>query len=137
MKKSRLLVSCPSDDEISNAISVLSQQTLHFYQLLYFKGLSSPYGNPFKVERHIVSSGLTTIIKILPNGHEEYAFYVRNSDDDETVLKKVKLIQDALESGKEKIDGMACCPLAERRNCVCVASFECPIHGNMCVGSHD
>lgn len=138
MKNSRHPVSCPSDDEISDAISVLSQQTLHFYQLLHFKGLSSPYGNPFKVERVIRSGNEpTTIIQISPSGHEEYAFNVYNGDDDKMVLEKVKLIQDALQSGKERIDKMACCPLAKPRNCVCVASFECPIHGNMCIGSHD
>ena len=131
-------ISCPSPEAISKAIDILSNQLLHFYQLLYFKGLTNPYGNPFNVERATYQeTNPTTNICIYPAGHKEFAFYVHDKEDDEKVLKNVKLIQDALQSGKPKIDGMACCSLAERRQCVCVASFECPIHGNMCIGSHD
>jgi hypothetical protein len=34
-------------------------------------------------------------------------------------------------------DSMACCRKARRRFCVCFASFDCPVHGKTCIGSHD
>ena len=30
-----------------------------------------------------------------------------------------------------------CCEKAVRQNCVCRASWQCPVHGGWCVGSHD
>ncbi len=30
-----------------------------------------------------------------------------------------------------------CCEQAKRRQCVCTASWKCPVHGGWCVGSHD
>lgn len=163
MKKTKVPVPCPSNDEVSAAFDVLSQQALHWYQLLYFKGLTSPSGNPVVVERgYWETHGCLhpqSVIMVYPNPSlppiwnkvpmlvhydakisqakeiaKRYGFAIRHDDTDETVLKKVKLMMDGL--GKPVME-YACCSLAERRNCVCVASFECPIHGNSCVGSHD
>ena len=33
--------------------------------------------------------------------------------------------------------GLPCCDLAERRFCVCIASYTCPTHGTHCHGTHD
>lgn len=35
------------------------------------------------------------------------------------------------------VDLRACCANAVRVHCVCVASYRCPTHDAVCVGSHD
>ena len=30
-----------------------------------------------------------------------------------------------------------CCEQAVRKHCVCQISWQCPVHGGWCVGSHD
>ena len=30
-----------------------------------------------------------------------------------------------------------CCAQAVRKNCVCVARWACPVHGDHCYGSHE
>ena len=40
-------------------------------------------------------------------------------------------------SQKEYRNRYACCDQAVPVNCVCVASFQCPVHGRRCHGSHD
>jgi hypothetical protein len=32
---------------------------------------------------------------------------------------------------------LACCVKAKRVFCVCIVSFECPVHGSRCYGTHD
>ncbi len=138
MSKERKPQSCPNKEDIWRSIEILDDQWLHFYQLLYLKQLTNPYGAPFTVERHASSgsSHLTTGIDIYPKDHPEFKFTVFCDDDDKMVLKNLKLIQEAIRNDKKTLE-YACCPLATPRQCVCVASFECPIHGNTCVGSHD
>lgn len=138
MKKENKPQACPDKEDIWKAIEILDDQWLHFYQLLFFKHLTNPYGYPFTVERHPSLSGrggLTTGIDIYPKEHPDFKFTVFDDKDDETVHKNIELIQNAI--GKEKVSEHACCPLATHRQCVCVASFECPIHGVTCIGSHD
>lgn len=161
--KNKVPVPCPSSDKVSAAFDVLTQQALHWYQLLYFKGLTTPGGNPIMVERgYWESAGCLhpqTVINIYPSpdlpairdmvpslihvdakAHQakeiakRMGFTIRYDDTDETVLKKVKMMMGGL--GKP-VRQWACCSLAKPRNCVCVASFECPLHGDRCVGSHE
>ncbi len=33
--------------------------------------------------------------------------------------------------------GGLCCPQGERQSCVCRGSCMCPVHGLICIGSHD
>ena len=40
-------------------------------------------------------------------------------------------------SQAEQLKRYACCDKAQFRNCVCVYSTECPVHGIRCHGSHD
>lgn len=149
-------IALPTDEQISAAFKVLQDQATHWYQLLLFNGLTSPGGGPVVVERGYWENGNIqepqSIIMLYPSpGHpaiydgalrpdvmksmaKQYGFAIRHDDTDETVLAKVKLMMDGL--GKP-FDVNACCSLATRRNCVCVASFSCPIHGDSCVGSHD
>lgn len=136
--KKKMPHACPSQDEIWSAIEILDDQWLHFYQLLYFKGLTNPGGYPFTVERHF-SSGtnrLTAGIDIYPKDHPEFKFTVFEHLQDAEVELNLQLIQEAIQANKPKLE-YACCPLATPRQCVCMASFECPIHGNTCVGTHD
>jgi hypothetical protein len=161
--KPRVPVRLPSDEEISKAFEVLSAQETHWYQLLYFNGLTSPGGNPVVVERGYWTAGSTrnvqSVINIYPNpslkliqdkvplllhpdAREAQAliiakglgFTIRHDDTDEGVLEKVEMMMEGLD---KPVREYACCGLAEPRNCVCVASFECPLHGTRCTGSHD
>ena len=50
-------------------------------------------------------------------------------------MEKAKLVLENV--SKPKIHKSACCPLAVFRQCNCMVSFECRIHGDKCVGSHD
>lgn len=61
-------------------------------------------------------------------------FCVYGEEKDEDVLVKVKLMMEGLDKPTPQY---ACCGLAVPRHCVCIASFECPIHGDNCTGGHD
>ena len=135
--KGRKPVALPSQDAISKAVEILSDQELHYYQLLFFNGLSNTNGTPFSVERKTYGKGLnhiTTAIHIFPIVHPEYGFCVNGDMTDEQVLKNA---QDLLDNIHKLPLAHSCCPLAVVRQCVCYASFDCPIHGKRCVGSHD
>ena len=115
----------PSNEEIDRAFEVLSRQELHWYQLLYFNGLTSPLSNQTVVERGYWLTGdslhFQTVINIFPSPNhpairnaipsllhvdakdhqaKQYAkqlgFCIRNDDTDESVLKKVKMILSRL-----------------------------------------
>ena len=62
---------------------------------------------------------------------------LKPEDLDMEILMHCKMIFDAYIQKKPKVDSRACCPLAERRDCVCLISFYCPIHGVKCIGSHE
>ena len=68
--------------------------------------------------------------------YKEFTFVTRNKDN---VIQKCELIQKAISQNKFGNNKLrhACCGLAEPRFCVCVASFNCILHGTMCIGSHD
>ncbi len=127
----------PAMESIDSALNVLSNQMLHFYQLLYKNGLTSPgqHGSPFKLERYFNAGFMTPFIKISPSDDKQgsLAFLVKDEADEE-VLKKVALAKEGM--GKAK-PSLACCSLAVVNPCACVASYKCPLHGSMCIGSHD
>lgn len=129
---------CPSLDEVSRAVDVLTRQQVSVYQALYAEGLAEP-GNRgvFRVRRAVYDETRpTTLISVAPSaeGEEAYAFLTNTPDG---VLAKANLILHAIREGREKIHKLACCPLAKPRGCVCFASFNCPLHGQQCHGSHD
>ena len=137
--KNQTPAACPSREEVSKAVGVLWDQQLHYYQLLYFKGLTDPYGIPYKVSRDSIceSNNPTDCLNISRQNHPEYTFFVPNGTKDEYIMKNIELIENAIKKGLKKEHNLACCPLAKQVQCVCVASFDCPIHGRFCIGSHD
>ena len=137
--KKEIPVPCPSYNEISGAVDILSDQLLHVYQVLYFQKpkLTDPLGNPLKVKRYLTTGGhasITNIIEISNPRQPELNFDCMGNEPDEEIIKKAKLCLEG--EGKVK-EQYACCPLAKRVSCVCIASFECPLHRGTCVGSHD
>lgn len=135
----------PSFEEINRASGVYRDWLLHYYQLLWFHEpkLTAPGRNaqPLSVEfdpdhwgclKVVVPRNVDFNFKILMMLHgktqEEY---------DAEFLRKANLVVATLNSGKQKVDGRACCPLATIRGCVCAISFSCEIHGTQCIGTHD
>jgi len=131
-------VPCPNRGVIEEATYVLGRQELHVYQLLYFNCLCNPSGHPFAVKRRVQSTPnawLVAPLDIVPFKRPEYGFSVWGDEPDEAILDKARKLLSVLD--KPTLSANACCPLAVRRQCVCVESFECEVHGSLCVGSHD
>lgn len=133
------IVKCPSAEQIREAGRVLSQFQLHFYQLLYVNGLTTPDGGAFNVTES------RAVVRIEHRKRPEFAMTVTAEqikqstvpEIDGRVLAGCVLIQKAIEQNKPKVSPNACCALAELRNCVCYLSTNCVIHGQRCVGSHE
>lgn len=128
-KPSGVPIPCPSLDDVHNAFEVLENQRIHVYQVLYFAGLTTPDGYPLEVARHGVS-----ILVYLKRNSKLY-FIVSGNEFDEHILKLAHMIINA--ENMKKIDSQACCPYAKRKSCVCFKAFECEIHGETHIGSHD
>lgn len=130
----------PTEEEIVNAVRTLHNQWLHVYQLLLFHDppLSNPSGWPLRVERIYSPFGITTSLRV---SYGEYAeklglqFVVWVGMEDEEILTKARMLIDG--KAMQMRDHRACCVYAQKVFCVCEASFECPLHGHMCIGSHD
>lgn len=127
----------PSVDEISAALKVLNNYWLHYYQLLYFEQpkLTAPgSGRPFNLR---IDPERLGCIRVSFVDDTSYDFHINSSEADQDLLAKCRLVLDAHKAKKTKVDRLACCPLATFRNCVCNVSFNCPVHGQKCVGTHD
>lgn len=126
---------CPAEDAVSQACRVLHDQQLSIYQVLYVDGLTSPgsQGGQFRLRRSVE---YLACVEIIPSGenHRHYGFFARSP---EGVKDKVLFIAEAIKLGKMKVHSRACCPLALIRGCVCDISFDCPVHGVQCHGTHD
>lgn len=139
-----MIQECPSRNEISEALNVLRNQHLHIYQTLFFQKppLTQPgNGGIFGIERMETSGFLTVLIKVY---HQRYPSFWFTVLDNAGMLDKIKLIQEYIAKcqnakidPENKLSDRACCPLAEHTPCVCIESFQCPLHGNSCHGSHD
>ena len=128
---------CPTDEAVMQAISVLSNQAVSIYQELYAEGLTEPGGGgKFRVSRHINAGFLTVLLDVSLNAANSdcYTFTTKTPDG---VLDKAHLVMEAYAAKRERCHALACCPLAVRRSCVCTASFDCPLHGHICHGSHN
>ena len=132
---------CPSQEEISDALLVLSKQEMSVYQTLYREWLADPYGRPLHVRRSDAAACIDVYTKYFDGEQEqEISFRVTKPEAEEgglDVIAKARLVVEAVDSGKKKSDSRMCCPLAEYRPCVCEVSFTCPLHGTHCIGSHD
>lgn len=149
MKRSRAVAAAPkqepkprpSNEELNKAWEVVDAWFLHFYQLLYFANpkLTEPgRGRPFNLKmstdhRHCIQ------VECQPwsGRREEFDFVIAPHMKDETVLTLCNAILEAINSGKKKVHDMACCALAKQTNCVCAYSFNCIVHGEKHVGTHD
>lgn len=128
------------------ACKILNDLKLHYYQLLYTQNprmtCAGAGASPFEVLNDSVHQAC---IKIKFKGKSEYDFFVTPGEKqkltdgewDEQILEKCKLILCAHKEEKQKIHPKACCGLASVRLCVCEISFECPLHGVKCYGTHD
>lgn len=139
MKKVRNIsnkIILPNKEDISNAAKIFNDQSLAFYQALYEYDLTNSFGTgKYQVIRNIYQkSKVTTSINI---ENKKYPYYSFDAKTPEEALQKIELIENAIKEKKEKFDNRVCCPLAEKRFCVCSVSFTCPIHGGSCIGSHD
>lgn len=135
----------PVFEEIRRASDVYRDWQLHYYQLLWFHEpkLTAPGRNsrPLSVEFDPEHWGC---LKVAVPQNVDFNFKVlmylhgkTQEEYDAEFLRKANLVVAALGSGKQKVDGRACCPLAVIRGCVCAISFNCEIHGTQCVGTHD
>lgn len=133
---------CPTREQLSAASAVLNDWKLHYFQLLYFNGLTSPGANvkPFEVK---LSFGYSPHLHVHCAANDSYTFSLPwcNAEDqaaaDADVLRKCRIIQTAISAGKTKVNRLACCPLALPGHCVCDFKSDCPVHGTQCNGSHD
>lgn len=136
----KIPVPCPDDHSIAEAIKTLEDQRLHVYQLLYFNNMTSPRGTPLCVERDVRGHFITGHLKISVNsvhgGMNGLEFVVYGGNDEE-ILRFSKMILEADQIGMKKPHKQACCPYAVQIPCVCAWSFNCPIHGETHIGSHD
>lgn len=130
-------VECPTSEEISNATSVLGDFVLSLWQELYSQGLSLPgNGGHFSVELATYNGKPCDFLWIKPTNpiFAHYAFVACNL---EQLKEKIKLVMDGIKNDAVKKNSSYCCPLAEHRFCVCTISWDCPLHGTQCVGTHD
>jgi hypothetical protein len=136
------IVECPDVTQINEAIKVLTQRNLHYYELLYNEKLTNANTRrPFYVTTMESKWAPYAGVTIGFAANADYNFNVfGNVPSDEEILKRCDLILEAHAANKQK-DSLyphyACCPLAVRTNCVCIASFSCPIHGHHCHGTHN
>lgn len=135
----------PTQEQIQNALGVLDDYRLHYYQLLYFQSpkLTQPGkgGYPFEVR---IDPEHMACINIIPQKNKDYTFSIRPWEGakdqdafDVEVVTKCKMILGIINEKKDKFHSKACCPLAVRRPCVCDLSYTCELHGTQCHGSHD
>lgn len=138
----------PTAGDLARASEVLRAYQLHFYQLLWFQDpkLTTPGhpGSPFDVDFHPVHRLCIQFKVTTLHGRDKGYDFIVNSgvldhleESDKIILSKCQLILESVRDGKEKIHRRACCPVAIFRGCVCEVSFDCVIHGTMCIGSHD
>lgn len=113
--------------------SKASELKLDFYQKFYEAGKSTPKGYPWKID--LVSLYNVHITISASYRHDpRMTIYGR---DPIKLFDQAMLLEQAHKDGKKYLSTRACCILAERRSCVCIESFNCPIHGVSCYGSHD
>ena len=124
---------CPNEVEVSRACNAYSDQELHLYQVLFLEGLTLPANSGILgFERVKMSPILRVFLRLQPTlGFEVFP----PRDTVETILEKATLLLEAGE--KERTLPYSCCSLAAPKSCVCSYSYHCPLHGDMCVGSHD
>lgn len=138
--KKKVPVPLPSEQCLEEAYEALSAFQLHYYQLLYFNNppLTQPgSGGAFHVD---FNPKAFMTLKIICHANPEYNFIITpytHESKDEEILNICHMILKAINEKKEKISPRACCPLAKWQHCVCFESFACPIHGSLCIGSHD
>lgn len=127
----------PPMEKIMAATSVLQDQVLAVYQRLYKVGLTSPGKGGWPFEARISVEHLACI-EIVNKIEPKFNFLLGPHDDIESVVPKCEAIFASINGGETGLAGSkACCSLAKTRFCVCDASFECPVHGITCHGSHD
>lgn len=127
----------PSNDDLFKAIKILNDYRLHYYQLMWFHQpkLTQPgKGYPFHTSINPEQLGCISV-EFMPD--KSYNFWISSSEDDQSFLTKCNTILTAYRDKRTKIESHACCPLATFRNCVCMVSFDCQVHGVKCVGTHD
>lgn len=127
----------PSDADLDKAFKVVGDWWLHYYQLLFFHNppLTKPGKNGYPF--HIKISPEHSHCIAVEHSKPEFNFLITRGMLDAEVLAKCELILS--NAHKPKINVMACCGLATNlsRPCVCAYAFECPIHGEMHIGTHD
>lgn len=130
-------VEYPNIADIHKAVEILQQQHLHIYQVLYFNKLTDPNGFPLTVERITNNGQVSQGVKVYLKNNQSKGLYFdiyRNISDDE-LLEKSRMLIAGID--KVKVDPRACCVYATIRPCVCLISFQCPLHHSMCIGTHD
>ena len=131
----------PSEAQMELSWQAIDDYYFHYYQLLFFAEpplTEAGNGRPFDLKwdaknRHCIR------VECQPwsGRREEFDFLIGPASSDEEVLEHCHAILDAIQSNRQKVDQMACCPLAEGIYCVCAYSFSCPLHGEQHIGTHD
>lgn len=137
------ITSCPTQEEIWEATKILDNQWAHVYQLLYSLGLASPYGNLLMVQRQRAVNFTSPLVRIFaPVLYErEYvpmkglSFDVIGTEDEKEIIRKAKMLLEGRHL--EKPHPQACCPYAKQISCVCAWAFDCELHGETHIGTHD
>lgn len=120
---------CPSEAELDHAWGILHAQESAIYRTLLDARLAG-LGKPYSVTRE----NTNTVLTIERQDHPEFTFVASSPDG---LLEKIGLIEEAIKSGRQKDHHLDCCPLARNVFCVCSHSYDCPLHGRRCFGSHD
>jgi hypothetical protein len=130
-----------TEDGFMKVCNQLNDALLGFYQIFYREKLTQPgsHGGPWKLSLSFPTGGLTIgywveASRKFPNGD----FIFTRAKTPQKLLFNAKALDHAyLIANMKKFDPRVCCALAQRQNCVCSLSWECPIHGSQCIGSHD
>lgn len=139
-------VALPASDALEAAQKVIGQWHLHWYQVLYFSQprLTEPgegRGRPFNLTAS-AQHRYCLKVEVQPWGQkredvEHFDFLIRPGDTDEKVLATCQMILEAIRNPKPKVHQLACCHLATHKGCVCAYAFDCPLHGERHIGTHD
>lgn len=127
----------PATVDYDGAFDALNKAALACYQVFYFAKLTDPYGYPWKVELNHSGTNFSgfKLICLVSGYSNTRPVFGRNPLE---LLPKVQMVHEAIIAQRPRVDDRACCPLATFRGCVCVVSFNCPVHGDgQCIGSHD
>lgn len=130
----------PTQKEFDAACDVINKYCLRLYQLLWAAKLTEPgrANTKYKWDTGIGETPCCGIGHWLEaKGPDGVGVVSVRGKTPEEVYTKIVMIEAGKKEGRKRVSHRACCILATRRDCVCLESFNCPVHGTQCHGTHD